>query len=145
MMRNCVMASVKQVLDILVPIVIVHALLWLTVLFILLSFFFSSMRRHTSWPRDWSSDVCSSDLSIEDDRSIPGLRKLAQAMKKDGAKAIILLTHAGRFSKIALKVFGVVYGPSKMHLKTPVEHTEIGRASCRLRVESTEDAEGRQT
>src|SRR5437870_10320683 len=29
----------------------------------LLSFFFSSRRRHTRWPRDWSSDVCSSDLN----------------------------------------------------------------------------------
>src|SRR5207253_105620 len=28
-----------------------------------LSFFFSSRRRHTRWPRDWSSDVCYSDLS----------------------------------------------------------------------------------
>src|SRR5439155_3700511 len=28
----------------------------------LLFFFFSSRRRHTRWPRDWSSDVCSSDL-----------------------------------------------------------------------------------
>src|SRR6266508_6414630 len=27
-----------------------------------LVFFFSSRRRHTRWPRDWSSDVCSSDL-----------------------------------------------------------------------------------
>src|SRR5690625_598762 len=27
-------------------------------------FFFSSRRRHTRWPRDWSSDVCSSDLGI---------------------------------------------------------------------------------
>src|SRR5690625_5397856 len=27
------------------------------------SFFFSSRRRHTRWPRDWSSDVCSSDLT----------------------------------------------------------------------------------
>src|SRR5437870_12376393 len=26
-------------------------------------FFFSSRRRHTRWPRDWSSDVCSSDLA----------------------------------------------------------------------------------
>src|SRR5439155_18939490 len=26
------------------------------------SFFCSSRRRHTRWPRDWSSDVCSSDL-----------------------------------------------------------------------------------
>src|SRR5690625_7776915 len=27
-------------------------------------FFFSSRRRHTRWPRDWSSDVCSSDLRM---------------------------------------------------------------------------------
>src|SRR5207253_8127664 len=27
--------------------------------------FFSSRRRHTRWPRDWSSDVCSSDLKID--------------------------------------------------------------------------------
>src|SRR2546429_4004319 len=29
---------------------------------VLACFFFSSRRRHTSWSRDWSSDVCSSDL-----------------------------------------------------------------------------------
>src|SRR5690625_2586360 len=29
-------------------------------------FFFSSRRRHTRWPRDWSSDVCSSDLGWDD-------------------------------------------------------------------------------
>src|SRR6266508_5060173 len=28
-------------------------------------FFFSSRRRHTRWPRDWSSDVCSSDLMTQ--------------------------------------------------------------------------------
>src|SRR5207253_4474192 len=28
-------------------------------------FFFSSRRRHTRWPRDWSSDVCSSDLDTK--------------------------------------------------------------------------------
>src|SRR5207253_8189962 len=27
--------------------------------------FLSSRRRHTRWPRDWSSDVCSSDLGAE--------------------------------------------------------------------------------
>src|SRR5207253_7818095 len=26
---------------------------------------FSSRRRHTRWPRDWSSDVCSSDLYLD--------------------------------------------------------------------------------
>src|SRR5690606_40361886 len=28
------------------------------------SFFFSSRRRHTRFSRDWSSDVCSSDLGV---------------------------------------------------------------------------------
>lgn len=64
-------------------------------------------------------------FSIDDDRSIEGLKQLAQAMKKDGGKAIIQLTHAGRFSKISLRDFGVVYGPSKMNLKSPVEHTVL--------------------
>src|SRR5690625_6789752 len=29
---------------------------------VLVFFFFSCRSRHTRWPRDWSSDVCSSDL-----------------------------------------------------------------------------------
>src|SRR5690625_7361305 len=37
-----------------------------------LGFFFSSRRRHTSWPRDWSSDVCSSDLVGRTLRPGPG-------------------------------------------------------------------------
>src|SRR5690625_6661910 len=41
-------------------------------------FFFSSRRRHTRWPRDWSSDVCSSDLDaaaaiLPDEENIPAL------------------------------------------------------------------------
>src|SRR5690606_39520379 len=35
------------------------------------SFFFSSRRRHTRFSRDWSSDVCSSDLA---DQSNEGVR-----------------------------------------------------------------------
>src|SRR5438445_7307438 len=31
-------------------------------------FFFSSRRRHTRYWRDWSSDVCSSDLAMADAR-----------------------------------------------------------------------------
>ncbi|WP_068676818.1 NADH-dependent flavin oxidoreductase [Oceanobacillus sp. Castelsardo] len=64
-------------------------------------------------------------FSIDDDRSIEGLKQLAQAMKRGGGKAIVQLTHAGRFAKIALKDFGVVYGPSKMNLRSPVEHTVL--------------------
>src|SRR5439155_14278881 len=32
------------------------------VVYNLVHFFFKSRRRHTRWPRDWSSDVCYSDL-----------------------------------------------------------------------------------
>src|SRR5690625_565249 len=37
--------------------------LFLVLFFTSCVFFFSSRRRHTRWPRDWSSDVCSSDLT----------------------------------------------------------------------------------
>src|SRR2546422_7773882 len=33
-----------------------------------LFFFFSSRRRHTRCSRDWSSDVCSSDLLVQEER-----------------------------------------------------------------------------
>src|SRR5207253_7637575 len=42
---------------------------------LLLFFFFSSRRRHTRWPRDWSSDVCSSDLTVFSDRTRERLRE----------------------------------------------------------------------
>src|SRR5439155_5261192 len=35
-------------------------------------FVFSSRRRHTRWPRDWSSDVCSSDLDTPTFYICPG-------------------------------------------------------------------------
>src|SRR3712207_8353062 len=35
--------------------------------FLFFFFFFSSRRRHTRYWRDWSSDVCSSDLETNDD------------------------------------------------------------------------------
>src|SRR5207247_3743383 len=42
-------------------------------------FFFSSRRRHTRSTRDWSSDVCSSDLDLRDDdhpRVVVGVDRL---------------------------------------------------------------------
>src|SRR5690606_39919737 len=38
---------------------------------LLMHFFFSSRRRHTIFSRDWSSDVCSSDLIKRDLDSMP--------------------------------------------------------------------------
>src|SRR5690625_4533475 len=37
-------------------------MIWQSLIPVLKVSFFSSRRRHTRWPRDWSSDVCSSDL-----------------------------------------------------------------------------------
>src|SRR5699024_11664979 len=39
------------------------------IIFTLYIFFFSSRRRHTRSKRDWSSDVCSSDLSYQNQKS----------------------------------------------------------------------------
>src|SRR5437870_6324456 len=53
---------------------------WLT-----LFFFFSSRRRHTRWPRDWSSDVCSSDLRVAAPlRDRAGLRLTQYGARGDG-------------------------------------------------------------
>src|SRR5690625_6349618 len=46
--------------------------------------FFSSRRRHTRWPRDWSSDVCSSDLDGAAGAGTPG--GAAGAGTPDGAE-----------------------------------------------------------
>src|SRR6266511_4962778 len=40
-------------------------------------FFFSSRRRHTRFSRDWSSDVCSSDLHVQSDRKLDARVALA--------------------------------------------------------------------
>src|SRR5438105_8408068 len=42
---------------------LIHALFFLYYFLFFFFFFFSSRRRHTRSTRDWSSDVCSSDLS----------------------------------------------------------------------------------
>src|SRR5207253_8509790 len=49
-------------------------------------FFFSSRRRHTRWPRDWSSDVCSSDLRH---RGGLGQRVRVRKLRDDGRAALV--------------------------------------------------------
>src|SRR6266702_6769955 len=57
--------------------------------------FFSSRRRHTSWPRDWSSDVCSSDLGPRP-TSLPSLENVTLV-----AMAQTHTRNLGRLSEIA--------------------------------------------
>src|SRR5699024_11971947 len=83
-----------------------------------LIFFFSSRRRHTRSKRDWSSDVCSSDLlrAAQHDRRLgPGLADLLR-----GPQSLIAV--AGRHPNVGDDQVGPVL-------------EEIGRASCRERVE----------
>src|SRR2546430_8689693 len=57
----------------------------------LISFFFSSRRRHTRFDCDWSSDVCSSDLEIfAKDTGSPGSRLLVP----NGDDAAAFITEA---------------------------------------------------
>src|SRR3712207_7917195 len=49
-----------------------------SLLFIHVFFFFSSRRRHTRYWRDWSSDVCSSDL--ESPADVMGLQQITATM-----------------------------------------------------------------
>src|SRR5437868_8299508 len=56
-------------------------LLDLFILFYL--FFFSSRRRHTRSKRDWSSDVCSSDLLREDHRKVKRLFREFDKVEND--------------------------------------------------------------
>ncbi|KGR73174.1 NADH-dependent flavin oxidoreductase [Streptococcus phocae subsp. salmonis] len=61
-------------------------------------------------------------FSVSKDEDIAGLGQLAQTMKAQGAKAILQLTHAGRFASHSLTKYGFVYGPSPMSLKSPQPH-----------------------
>src|SRR5690606_39762419 len=84
------------------------------------TFFFSSRRRHTRFSRDWSSDVCSSDLSAE----------LAHELKNPLAiiKASVDVLRNQLDPKREHPAFGYL-SDEVMRL------SQIGRASCRERVE----------
>src|SRR5439155_10092199 len=60
-------------------------------------FFFSSRRRHTRWPRDWSSDVCSSDLPDgRQEESLPcHPDTLRDALRRVGESAWLKAQQAG--------------------------------------------------
>src|SRR5215470_11059286 len=57
-----------------------------------LFFFFSSRRRHTRCYRDWSSDVCSSDL----DRLPGAIHPVVRTNPRTHRRALYLASHASR-------------------------------------------------
>src|SRR6266704_7066218 len=76
-----------------------------------LFFFFSSRRRHTRSKRDWSSDVCSSDLSLPATTVTPGGRK---------AKYTVFSVGAGRDLRVP--------PPLEHLLDRAIRHASAGRS-----------------
>src|SRR2546430_3904293 len=75
-------------------------------------FFFSSRRRHTRFDCDWSSDVCSSDLSYD----IPSRMSDNVRLDRDGAVATVTLNRPDRRNSLSDPLL-----------------TELGRAFSELR------------
>src|SRR5690606_39391957 len=84
-------------------------------------FFFSSRSRHTRFSRDWSSDVCSSDLR----KRLPVSHRLFSILRKINLKIATVLS----------SYLIMTTSPSSSPFKTST--SEIGRASCRERVTVT--------
>src|SRR5690242_21674824 len=93
-----------------------------------LFFFFSSRRRHTRLTCDWSSDVCSSDLGL----GVDGL-SLGQAVA-----AYLFSLAFGLIFPLPVDI-GVneASGVAALLAMGIGKSDEIGRASCRERVESS--------
>src|SRR5207253_4469899 len=91
-------------------------------------FFFSSRRRHTRWPRDWSSDVCSSDLAQE-----PLVKEFGAAKSDEERQAVV-----ARLPKLAAPFAAKAIALAEEDLKNPVaircrsEERRVGK-ECRSR------------
>src|SRR5690606_41659034 len=105
-------------------------------LFYIFFFFFSSRRRHTRFSRDWSSDVCSSDLRPLVARRHPG-RDRARDRAGGGAlhprtqhAALAVGLHAPQTAREARwpDACDVLL---RRPLRADARPTQIGRASCR--------------
>src|SRR5690606_39645931 len=86
-------------------------------------FFFSSRRRHTRFSRDWSSDVCSSDLRIPSTQALRALESFARHGTVWQAADELHLTRSAVSHQLRLLERDL--GFRLMN--------QIGRASCRER------------
>src|SRR5699024_11217238 len=90
--------------------------------------FFSSRRRHTRSKRDWSSDVCSSDLGVDDLECLLG--GVHASTEADQVRVVVFTCQAGGLhgpGQCAACALDLVRGD----LLTVAGSTQIGRASCR--------------
>src|SRR5206468_7477823 len=94
----------------------------------------SSRRRHTRSDRDWSSDVCSSDLG-DPDEPLPVM--FAAVNGKDEQQIFMAMRQhvdagEGHLAKVLPETFS-----AKRQREEARDQRQIGRASCREREESS--------
>src|SRR5690606_40451048 len=93
----------------------------------LMCFFFSSRRRHTRFSRDWSSDVCSSDL---DGRALHGMPEQEAVIGRLGQGS---MDGAATIEQAGLMGAAEARAPGQGRIAKRA--AQIGRASCRERVQ----------
>src|SRR5699024_11965910 len=95
-------------------------------------FFFSSRRRHTRSKRDWSSDVCSSDLAADFviDRMLRPATEAAIEERVDQ-----MLEEETAVSSPLEEMEEVVDAIPNDFIREQARSLQIGRASCRERAE----------
>src|SRR5690606_39698824 len=100
-------------------------------------FFYSSRRQHTSFSRDWSSDVCSSDLIwikiftlktkeeldaiIAEHEAAPHLRVVQKALAKD----ITIRTHSMEAYETAVKTSEFLFGNGSLEFLAVLGHEGV--------------------
>src|SRR5690606_40390152 len=89
-------------------------------------FFFSSRRRHTRFSRDWSSDVCSSDLTVKRSELVWVGKRLDRTTELLSGDKVQILNVVGILSRS----FSTRRSLSNGRQTVP-SNSKIGRASCR--------------
>src|SRR5207253_4551055 len=91
----------------------------------------TSSTRHTSWPRDWSSDVCSSDLDAEGKGFYQMMERLPYERLGVAVVAVATAEQAVAVTTDYVKQ-RTAFGKPLIELQNT--RFKIGRASCRERL-----------
>src|SRR5699024_11572938 len=96
-------------------------------------FFFSSRRRHTRSKRDWSSDVCSSDLTSQ---VATATAPATTRYQPQGLSTMPAITRRARPTPTPI---AALRSRPALFFGLGIRTVQIGRASCRERGEGSAD------